>query len=167
MAKGGKAVKGRWGFVGRRTVLLTSPAPHPNRSWCSGPFSSEPGTTLRRIQPACLPDDSGTSSPLSPPPIAALIKRTICLPGNQTQIPFPSLLRPPGTWAAQRSPIPGPRAQGPASPGASNRARKQTGDPIVSPVSCRGLFLPQDLRPTCRGIDRPGQEETAQASRWR
>lgn len=72
--------------------------PHNPHEW--EPLRSSPRAILARVTGAWAPgeswtppglptDGAGSSTPLASATVA-LIKRTICLPLNQTQIPFPS-----------------------------------------------------------------------------
>lgn len=65
-----------------------------SRTRCGGGARAAEGDPILPGYPP-PPDDSGSPPQFS---IVPLVKRTICLPGNQTQISFPSnVLRSPGT----------------------------------------------------------------------
>lgn len=130
------------------------------------------------------PDGAGSSAPLASATVA-LIKRTICLPLNQTQIPFPSnvpeasrdlggpsrlhlLSQGPGSASPPPSIISPLQLGGGRAGGGRGSV---TGDLIASwALPTRppgGACLPKTLGSTCRGLKSSRQVVTAQDTKSR
>lgn len=109
-----------WGGGGARDSVMGAPFEHeplraaqdpPGQVDCSSGRLGEPAL------PGLPPDGAASSAPLASATVA-LIKRTICLPLNQTQIPFPSKApeasRDPGSPSRLHLPPQGPRLSFPS-----------------------------------------------------
>ena len=114
---------GRQGGGGREAQDRVFSAPHPSPQKHDPPRTApEPSgqqhdcsfgpTEESQTLPGLPADGAGSSTPLASATVA-LIKRTICLPLNQTQIPFPSNV----LWASRDSGGPSRLHLLPQSPG--------------------------------------------------
>lgn len=173
----------RWGVEEHGDSVLGAPftasvsmspsraAQEPPWPGCCSFGPAEESQTL----PGLPPDGTGSSAPLASATVA-LIKRTICLPLNQTQIPFPSNVPEASRDSGRLSRL-HLRPRGPASPAQPLSVRSSLGEGCrrwervhhrTGEEAANGALFtrPCPPGPTCRGLRvRAGSDSSGQQTR--